>query len=91
MIIGVAAGILCYWASSWLKRLLGYDDSLDAFGVHAIGGITGALLTGVFAVEAIGGTGGLLEGNAGQVVKQAYGVAVTLDRKSTRLNSSHRL
>ena len=78
IIIGIAAGVVCFWAASWLKRAAGYDDSLDAFGVHAVGGIVGALLTGVFAVEAIGGTGGLLEGNAGQVMKQAYGVIVTL-------------
>ncbi len=78
IIIGIAAGVVCFWAASWLKRTAGYDDSLDAFGVHAVGGIVGALLTGVFAVEAIGGTGGLLEGNAGQVMKQAYGVIVTL-------------
>ena len=49
VVIGVAAGLFCYWASTWVKSLLGYDDSLDAFGVHGIGGIVGALLTGVFA------------------------------------------
>ena len=49
LVIGVAAGLLCYWASTWIKHLLGYDDSLDAFGVHGIGGIVGALLTGVYA------------------------------------------
>jgi Amt family ammonium transporter len=61
-----------------LKHLLGYDDSLDAFGVHGVGGITGALLTGVFAVKDIGGTSGLLEGNPGQVLLQAEGVGVTI-------------
>ncbi len=50
--IGIAAGILCYWGATGLKHMFGYDDSLDAFGIHAVGGITGALLTGVFAVEA---------------------------------------
>lgn len=55
-----------------------YDDSLDCFGVHGIGGIVGAVLTGVFAVEAIGGTPGLLEGNPGQVGIQVYGVLATI-------------
>ena len=72
--IGIAAGIVCYWACTGLKHMLGYDDALDAFGVHAIGGATGALLTGVFAVKQYGGTPGLLEGNAMQVVNQAIGV-----------------
>jgi Amt family ammonium transporter len=57
---------------------MGYDDTLDVFGVHGIGGITGAVLTGVFAVEAIGGTPGLLEGNAGQVLIQIEGIAATV-------------
>jgi Amt family ammonium transporter len=77
LVIGIVAGVACYLAATWLKHKLGYDDSLDVFGVHGIGGIIGALLTGVFAVEAIGGTGGLLEGNAGQLGLQAYGIAVT--------------
>ena len=58
--------------------MLGYDDALDAFGVHGVGGITGALLTGVFAVEAYGGTAGLLEGNVAQLLNQIYGVAIVL-------------
>ena len=58
--------------------MLGYDDSLDAFGVHGIGGIIGALLTGVFAVKDIGGTAGVLEGNGGQLMIQALGVATTV-------------
>jgi len=78
LVIGLAAGLICLWAVVWLKPKLGYDDSLDVFGVHGIGGIVGALLTGVFAVEAIGGTPGLLEGNPGQVLIQVYGVAVTI-------------
>ncbi len=61
-----------------MKRACGYDDSLDVFGIHGIGGIVGALLTGVFASEAIGGTKGLLEGNAGQVVTQAWGICATI-------------
>jgi Amt family ammonium transporter len=72
--IGAAAGIVCYWGCTGLKHFFGYDDALDAFGVHAVGGATGALLTGVFAVEAYGGTAGLIEGNAGQVVNQIIGV-----------------
>jgi Amt family ammonium transporter len=72
--IGVAAGIVCYWGCTGLKHLFGYDDALDTFGVHALGGAAGAVLTGVFAVEAYGGTAGLLEGNPGQVVNQLIGV-----------------
>jgi Amt family ammonium transporter len=78
LIIGIAAGVICFWASTSLKRSVGYDDALDVFGVHCIGGIVGALLTGVFAVEAIGGTAGLLEGNPRQVLIQLYAVLVTL-------------
>jgi len=76
--IGAAAGVGCFFASTVVKRALGYDDSLDVFGVHCIGGIIGALLTGVFAVEAIGGAKGVLEGNIGQIWTQAEGVLVTL-------------
>ncbi|MEJ2120608.1 MAG: ammonium transporter [Alphaproteobacteria bacterium] len=78
LIIGLVAGVICYWGATSLKRSLGYDDSLDAFGVHGIGGIVGAILTGVFAVEAIGGTKGALEGNGGQILKQIYGIAGTV-------------
>jgi len=85
LVIGIAAGVICYWASTSLKKMVGYDDSLDAFGVHAVGGIVGAILTGVFARAAInpasGDTpakAGLIDGNAGQVVTQLYGIAVTL-------------
>jgi Amt family ammonium transporter len=78
LIIGLIAGIACYWGAVWLKRVGGYDDSLDAFGVHGIGGIVGALLTGVFASEAIGGTPGLLEGNAVQVWIQIKGIVATI-------------
>jgi len=78
LIIGLASGVVCYWAVVTIKPKLGYDDSLDAFGVHGVGGIVGAILTGVFAVEAIGGTGGLIEGNAGQVVTQLYGILATI-------------
>jgi Amt family ammonium transporter len=78
LIIGIIAGLACFWAATSLKRMLGYDDSLDVFGVHGIGGIVGALLTGVFAVEAIGGTPGALEGNLAQIGTQAYGIAATI-------------
>jgi Amt family ammonium transporter len=73
--IGVAAGVVCYWGCTGLKHMFSYDDALDCFGVHAVGGIVGALLTGVFAVEQFGGTAGLLEGNPGQFVNQCIGVA----------------
>ena len=69
--IGIAAGIVCYWGVTGLKHFFGYDDALDAFGVHAVGGATGAILTGVFAVAAYGGTAGLIEGNPGQVLNQS--------------------
>ena len=72
--IGVAAGVVCYWGCTGLKHLFGYDDALDAFGVHAVGGIVGALLTGVFAVEQYGGTAGVLEGNLPQLFNQAVGI-----------------
>jgi Amt family ammonium transporter len=78
LIIGLAAGLVCYWGAVLLKPKMGYDDTLDVFGVHGLGGITGALLTGVFAVEAIGGTPGLLEGNAGQVLIQLEGIIATI-------------
>jgi Amt family ammonium transporter len=76
--IGAAAGVGCFFAATTVKRAIGYDDSLDVFGVHCIGGIIGAILTGVFAVEAIGGAKGALEGNVGQIWTQIEGVAVTL-------------
>ena len=76
--IGLIAGAVCYLSSVWLKRMLGYDDSLDAFGVHGIGGATGAVLTGVFAVKSINSLGsGLVDGNPGQVWTQVTGIAYT--------------
>ncbi len=81
LVIGIAAGILCFFAATSLKNAVGYDDSLDAFGVHAIGGIIGALLTGVFATKAVAGGEaalGLVDGHAGQIVTQDYGVIVTI-------------
>jgi Amt family ammonium transporter len=74
--MGIAAGIVCYWGCTGLKHMFGYDDALDAFGVHGLGGATGAILTGVFAINEYGGTSGLIEGNAGQVVNQLIGVGI---------------
>jgi len=76
--IGIASGIVCFFMSTTVKKALGYDDSLDVFGIHGVGGIVGAILTGVFAVEAIGGTPGLLEGNPGQVLTQVWGIVATI-------------
>jgi Amt family ammonium transporter len=77
--IGAASGVGCFFAATKLKRAMGYDDSLDAFGVHAIGGIIGALLTGVFASASLGGAG-LAEGMSigSQVGLQAIGVIATV-------------
>ena len=74
LIIGAVAGVLCFWSSTSLKKMLGYDDSLDAFGVHGIGGIIGALLTGLLAVESIGGTAGSM----GQFMIQLKSVVITV-------------
>jgi Amt family ammonium transporter len=76
MVIGIAAGVACYLGATSLKHAFGYDDALDCFGVHAVGGMVGAILTGVFAIEQYGGTAGLIEGNPRQVLNQIIGVAV---------------
>ncbi|TWB18789.1 ammonium transporter [Nitrospirillum amazonense] len=91
--IGIAAGVICFFTATSMKRALGYDDSLDAFGVHGIGGIVGAILTGVFAKMSIANSEGafattlkdapdtklgLIEGNVGQVITQLEGVAFTV-------------
>jgi ammonium transporter, Amt family len=74
--IGLAAGVVCYVGATWLKAALGYDDSLDAFGIHGVGGALGAILTGVFAVSSINSLGkGLIDGNPDQVTTQAIGLA----------------
>ena len=78
LVIGGLAGAVCFWACTRLKQRFRYDDSLDVFGVHCIGGLVGTLLTGVFATAAIGGTAGLIEGNPRQILLQLYGIAVTL-------------
>ena len=76
--IGAVAGVLCYWGVTGLKHMIGVDDALDTFGVHALGGMAGALLTGIFAVGQYGGTAGLLEGNPQQFINQIIGVATVL-------------
>ncbi len=84
--LGLAAGAVCFWSVTSLKSLLGYDDSLDAFGVHGIGGILGALGTAVVASPALGGTGvwdyvtnGVAEYSmSGQLISQAWGVAIAI-------------
>ena len=86
LLIGLVAGVLCYYMVAKVKARFGYDDSLDAFGVHGAGGTIGAILTGIFATKAINpifkdslGNAtavGLLDGNAGQVWNQFVGVAV---------------
>ena len=85
IVIGIAAGLGCYWACTKLKLWLGYDDSLDVFGVHGVGGVIGTLLAGVFATAAISigpdapsGLPGLIDGHPRQVFIQLVGVATTL-------------
>ena len=78
IIIGFIAGLLCLWGVTGLKKMLGADDSLDVFGVHGVGGIVGALLTGVFAAPGLGGTGGEDFSIAGQLFVQAEGVVITM-------------
>jgi Amt family ammonium transporter len=77
VIIGIIAGLVCFWACTWLKHRFKYDDSLDVFGVHGVGGMAGTLLAGVFAASAIGGAAGLIEGHPEQLPIQLSGVAVT--------------
>lgn len=79
--IGIAAGVFCYFASTSLKKALGYDDALDVFGVHAVGGIVGAILTGVFATAAITGADaplGAIDGNWAQIGIQVKGIVATI-------------
>ncbi len=80
LVIGLLSGIACYFGATSLKNALGYDDSLDVFGVHGIGGIVGAVLTGVFATSAVGGDAvkGLIDGNAGQIWIQGEGILWTI-------------
>ncbi|HVX58073.1 MAG TPA: ammonium transporter [Candidatus Saccharimonadales bacterium] len=86
MVIGFLAGLFCFWMVTAVKRLFGYDDTLDAFGVHGAGGTLGAILTGIFATSAINDTPingkvmplGLVDGHATQVLNQAVGVAIAM-------------
>ncbi|KAA5607877.1 ammonium transporter, partial [Rhodovastum atsumiense] len=82
LVIGVIAGVICFWSATWLKHTLGYDDSLDAFGVHGVGGIVGALLTGWFAYGPLsadaGHPDGVYIGSLAQVKIQAIAVAATV-------------
>jgi Amt family ammonium transporter len=84
IIIGILAGIVPYFAVATIKPKLGYDDSLDAFGIHGVGGILGAILTGVFADPSINEAGkGLLYGNPGQLLTQIIAVVVTIVYSAT--------
>ncbi|MFT4178380.1 MAG: ammonia channel protein, partial [Thermomonas sp.] len=81
ILLGLIAGVLCLWGVTGLKKLLGADDSFDVFGVHGVGGIVGAILTGVFAAQSLGGTGGLTPDTftiGGQVVIQIKSVLFTI-------------
>ncbi|MCO5125172.1 MAG: ammonium transporter [Rhizobacter sp.] len=78
IVIGLAAGVVCFWGVNGLKKLLGADDSLDVFGVHGVGGILGALLTGVFTAPGLGGTGKADFSIASQVLIQAEAVLITV-------------
>ncbi len=86
LLIGAIAGVFCFWMVAKVKSMFGYDDSLDAFGVHGAGGTLGAILTGVFATNAINDTQidgkvvalGLVDGNAGQILNQAIGVGIAV-------------
>ena len=79
IIMGAIGGLVCFWACLYLKIKCGYDDSLDVFGVHGMGGTTGAILTGIFASKAVNpaGADGLLYGNAGQLFNQIMAVLIT--------------
>ncbi|MBU1236300.1 MAG: ammonium transporter [Gammaproteobacteria bacterium] len=78
IIIGLLAGVICLWGVNGLKRMLGADDSLDVFGVHGVGGMLGAILTGVFTAPSLGGTGAADFSIAHQVVVQAEAVGITI-------------
>jgi Amt family ammonium transporter len=80
IVMGLLAGGICYSAVAIVKAKLDYDDSLDAFGVHGVGGICGAILTGVFCTREVNsaGTNGLLTGNPGQMTNQVAAVGLTI-------------
>jgi Amt family ammonium transporter len=76
--IGLTAGILCFISVAYVKPRLGYDDTLDVFGIHGVGGLIGALLTGIFADPSINGAAGLLYGNPKQLWIQIISIGVTI-------------
>ena len=86
LLIGLLAGLFCFWMVTVVKHMFGYDDTLDAFGVHGAGGTLGALLTGVFATNAINNAQiggkvvplGLVDGNPGQILNQGIGVLIAI-------------
>jgi len=86
LLIGLLAGLFCFWMVTTVKNMFQYDDTLDAFGVHGAGGTLGALLTGVFATNAINDSQingkvlplGLVDGHPGQILNQAIGVAIAM-------------
>jgi Amt family ammonium transporter len=87
LVIGIAAGVICLWAVSWLKHVFKYDDALDVFGIHGVGGIVGALLTGVFVNPALGGVGifdyatnapATTFDASGQIVSQLWAIGTAL-------------
>jgi len=78
LVIGLAAGVVCYWGVTGFKSMFKYDDALDVWGVHGMGGILGAMLTGVFALNEVGGHAGAIEGNFHQLLLQAEGIVVTI-------------
>ncbi|PPE71002.1 ammonium transporter [Caldimonas thermodepolymerans] len=78
IVIGLAAGLICLWGVTGLKRMLGVDDSFDVFGVHGVGGIVGAILTGVFAAPGLGGTGAEDYAIGAQLLIQLKGVLITI-------------
>jgi Amt family ammonium transporter len=86
LVIGLLAGLFCFWMVTTVKNMFKYDDTLDAFGVHGAGGTLGALLTGVFATNLINDSPiggkviplGLVDGNAGQILNQAMGVGIAI-------------
>ena len=78
IMIGLACGFVCLWGVTGFKRMMGADDTLDVFGIHGLGGIVGAILTGVFAAPSLGGTAGVDFNIASQVMIQAEGVLITI-------------
>jgi len=78
IVMGLIAGFICLWGVSGLKKMLGADDALDVFGIHGVGGIAGALLTGVFAAPGLGGTGAADFSISHQLLVQAEGVVITI-------------